>query len=262
MAALTRPRRIYAAVAHRDPYVAAGIASLLRSRVDFVVRTGTTDIDDGDDTIDVFVTDYATGLRKLGEPSRAEPDGGDRRGIPPRPAAGGGVVTAAATVCIRMCHGDPLAMAGLVSLIGREPGFQVQAGPGADEGIVDVTRLDKEGEVMQAIDSRAHACLRQDAPPAELMDAIRHVARGGALYLCQRTAALFQAGPAAAVLTAREDDVLSFLARGDCNKGIARQLDISTSTAKAHVSRICEKLHASSRVQVAVNATRRGLLRR
>ncbi|WPH23359.1 response regulator transcription factor [Variovorax paradoxus] len=64
MTALTPPRRIHVAVAHRDPYVAAGVASLLRSRVDFVVRTGTTDIDGGDDTIDVFVTDYATGLRK------------------------------------------------------------------------------------------------------------------------------------------------------------------------------------------------------
>jgi two-component system nitrate/nitrite response regulator NarL len=206
-------------------------------------------------------------------------------------------VTTAATVCIRVCHGDPLVMAGLVSLIGREPGFQVQAGPGADEGIVDVivadhacalsllasaaafgpsgaacgfhvprivvvTRLDKEGEVMQAIDSGARAYLRQDAPPAELMDAIRHVARGGALHLCQRTAALFRQEPRRAGLTAREEDVLRFLVRGDCNKGIARQLDISTSTVKAHVSRICEKLHASSRVQVAVNATRRGLLRR
>lgn len=208
-------------------------------------------------------------------------------------------MTAPATLCIRVCHGDPLVMAGLVSLIAQEPGFDVQAGPGADKGIVDVivadhacalnllasasafglpgatatcgfhvprivvvTRLDKEGDVMQAIDSGAHAYLRQDAPPAELMDAIRHVARGGALYLCRRTMALFRHGPPRAGLTAREEEVLHFLVRGDCNKGIARQLDISTHTVKAHVSRICEKLHASSRVQVAVKATRRGLLRR
>ncbi|MDP9920691.1 DNA-binding NarL/FixJ family response regulator [Variovorax boronicumulans] len=210
-------------------------------------------------------------------------------------------MTAPATLCIRVCHGDPLAMAGLVSLIGQEPGFDVQAGPGADEGIVDVivadhasalsllasaaafgpssatgmaggfhvprivvvTRLDKEGEVMQAIDSGAHAYLRQDAPPAELMAAIRHVVCGGALYLCQRTKALFRpGGPRRAGLTAREEDVLRFLVRGDGNKGIARELNISTYTVKAHVSRICEKLHASSRVQVAVKATRRGLLRR
>lgn len=207
-------------------------------------------------------------------------------------------MTAPATLCIRVCHGDPLARAGLVALIGQDPGFDVQAGPGADEGIVDVivadhacalsllasaaafgqsgatggfhvprivvvTRLDKEGEVMQAIDSGACAYLSQDAPPTELMAAIRHVARGGALYLCQRTKALFKQGASRrAGLTAREEDVLRLLVRGDGNKGIARQLDISTHTVKAHVSRICEKLHASSRVQVAVKATRRGLLRR
>lgn len=64
MTALIQPCQISVAIAHRDPYVAAGIASLLRSRVDFVVRTGVTDIDGGDDTVDVFVTDYATGLHK------------------------------------------------------------------------------------------------------------------------------------------------------------------------------------------------------
>ena len=75
MTALTQPRQIHVAVVHRDPYVAAGVASLLRSRVDFVVRTGITDIDDGDDTVDVFVTDYATGLRKatLVEPGHRGP---------------------------------------------------------------------------------------------------------------------------------------------------------------------------------------------
>lgn len=200
-------------------------------------------------------------------------------------------------LCIRVCHGDPLVMAGLVSLIGQEAGFDVQAGPGAEEGIVDVivadhacalnllasaaafglqsascgshvprivvvTHRDKEGQVMQAIDSGAHAYLLQNGQPAELMAAIRHVARGGGLYLCQRTMALFRRAPTRAGLTAREEDVLRFLVRGDCNKGIARQLDISTHTVKAHVSRIFEKLHARSRVQVAVKATRLGLLPR
>jgi hypothetical protein len=44
MTALTQSRQIHVAVAHRDPYVAAGVASLLRSPVDFVVRTGIIDI--------------------------------------------------------------------------------------------------------------------------------------------------------------------------------------------------------------------------
>lgn len=114
---------------------------------------------------------------------------------------------------------------------------------------------------MQAIASGAHGYVRQDANPAELMDAIRHVARGGALYLCQRTKALFRHGAPRTGLTAREQDVLRFLVKGDGNKGIARQLDISTSTVKAHVASIFEKLHVRSRLQVAVKATQRGWVR-
>lgn len=199
-------------------------------------------------------------------------------------------------LCVRVCHGDPLAMAGLVSLIGQEQGLHVQAGSDTDEGIVDVVVADvtcarrllalpstvgqpgvagslrvpriivvirqgKEGELMQAICGGAHGYVRQDADPAELMDAIRHVARGGTLYLCKRTKTLFGHGVPRAGFTAREEDVLHFLVKGDCNKGIARKLDISATTVKAHVSRIFEKLHVGSRVQAAVKATQRGLVR-
>ena len=62
----TQARPIHVAVAHRDPYMAAGIASLLRSRAGFVVRPCRADADaeDEDDMADVLVTDYATGIRK------------------------------------------------------------------------------------------------------------------------------------------------------------------------------------------------------
>ncbi|MDM0033460.1 response regulator transcription factor [Variovorax sp. J22P271] len=185
-------------------------------------------------------------------------------------------------------------MAGLVSLIGQEPRFEVRAGQQADEGVVDVivadyecglsllastlelhdggpglpvpriivvTHRDKEVELARAIDSGAHGFLRQETNPAELMDAIRHVAGGGSVYLCGRTRTLFNRGTPRTDLTAREEDVLRFLVKGDGNKGIARKLDISTHTVKTHVSKICEKLQVSSRVQVAVKATQRGLVR-
>lgn len=197
---------------------------------------------------------------------------------------------------VRVCHGDPLVMAGLVALIDQEPGLHVQSGSRPDEGVVDVvvadhacalsllasasasasdptgvagglraphvivvTRRDKEGQVMQAIASGAHGYVRQDADPAELMEA--QVARGGPLYLCKRTKTLFRHGAPRTGFSAREEDVLRFLVNGDCNKRIARKLDISATTVKAHVSRICEKLHVGSRVQVAVKATQRGLVR-
>jgi DNA-binding NarL/FixJ family response regulator len=63
MTAPTQAEQIHVAVAHRDPYVAAGIASLLRSRADFVVQSGLANIDGEDDTVDVVVTDYETGVR-------------------------------------------------------------------------------------------------------------------------------------------------------------------------------------------------------
>jgi DNA-binding CsgD family transcriptional regulator len=140
-------------------------------------------------------------------------------------------MTGSLDLYVRVCHGDPLAMAGLVSLIGQEPGLHVQVGSEPDEGIVDAVVAD-------------HAC-----------------ARGGPLYLCERTKTIFRHGAARAGFIAGEEDVLRFLVKGDCNKGIARKLNISANTVKAHVSRLCEKLHVASRVQVAVKATQRGLVR-
>ncbi|WP_431510100.1 LuxR C-terminal-related transcriptional regulator [Variovorax sp. DAIF25] len=192
-------------------------------------------------------------------------------------------MTHASRLFIQVRHEDPLVLAGLVSLIGQQLDFEVRpdgtaadvivadhacalallaaAGGARGPRVVVMTRRDKEGEVMAAIRAGAHGYLLQDASPQELMDCIRHVARGGSRYLCRRTAGLLESGPPRTGLTAREEDVLRFLVKGDCNKGIARKLDISANTVKAHVSRICEKLHVSSRAQVAVKATQRGLVR-
>ncbi|BEP43821.1 LuxR C-terminal-related transcriptional regulator [Variovorax sp. V15] len=201
-------------------------------------------------------------------------------------------------ISVLVRHADPLVMAGLVALLDREPDFDVQAasdiyrgcadvivtdygsamgllaaspeaGNGADASlrnlprprVVVMTRQDKEGEIAQAMHSGVRGYLLQSADPLELVDAIRHVARGGSHYLCNRAAALFDSCPPRTWLTAREEDVLRFLVKGDCNKGIARKLDISANTVKAHVARICEKLHVRSRAQVAIQATQRGLVR-
>ncbi|MEO8390586.1 MAG: response regulator [Polaromonas sp.] len=64
---------------------------------------------------------------------------------------------------------------------------------------------------------------------------------------------------ALALLSAREREVLSQIARGDSNKVIARKLDIAETTVKIHVQHILRKLQLSSRVQAAVYATGRNL---
>ena len=72
-------------------------------------------------------------------------------------------------------------------------------------------------------------------------------------------------GAAAAVgdglemLSAREREILTLIARGASNKLIARELDIAETTVKIHVQHILRKLNLSSRVQVAVYATGRGV---
>jgi len=59
-------------------------------------------------------------------------------------------------------------------------------------------------------------------------------------------------------LTAREREVLTLVAAGISNKGIARELLVSPNTVKFHIAAILEKLDAASRAEAVVAALRRG----
>ena len=61
-------------------------------------------------------------------------------------------------------------------------------------------------------------------------------------------------------LTPREEEVLSYLAKGDSNKEIANALGLQVVTVKLHVRGICRKLEASNRTQAALKATKLGLV--
>jgi DNA-binding NarL/FixJ family response regulator len=60
-------------------------------------------------------------------------------------------------------------------------------------------------------------------------------------------------------LTAREKEILRFVAEGHSNQQIARSLLISTSTVKNHIRAILSKLGVSDRTQAAVLAIRAGM---
>ena len=60
-------------------------------------------------------------------------------------------------------------------------------------------------------------------------------------------------------LTARELQVAQLLARGDSNKAIARELDVTESTVKIHVQNVLKKLNLHSRVQIAVYMVEHGI---
>jgi DNA-binding NarL/FixJ family response regulator len=61
-------------------------------------------------------------------------------------------------------------------------------------------------------------------------------------------------------LSVREREVLRLLAEGRSNRAIARQLGLSEATVKGHVSRLLDKLNASSRLEAVVLATNTGLI--
>jgi len=147
------------------------------------------------------------------------------------------------------------------------------AGPGACDPVkvLILTTFDLDELVVGALRAGASGFLLKDAPPEDLVDAIRIVARGDALIdpsvtrrLLDRFANSFpieEIKPAALDhLTARELEVLSLVARGLSNAEIAEHLVVSDTTVKTHVGRILAKLDLRDRVQAVVFAYETGIV--
>ena len=113
-------------------------------------------------------------------------------------------------------------------------------------------------KVMQdAIMSGASAFIPKSAPSQVLINALKVILAGGTYMPTGVVAALRNADSAAhAELTLRQRRVLELLSTGLSNKGIARELDISEITVKAHVSAIFRKLGVTNRMQAGLEARR------
>lgn len=138
--------------------------------------------------------------------------------------------------------------------------------------ILIVTTFDLDEYVYEALLAGASGFLLKDTEPAELLRAIRIVARGDALLSPGVTRRLIgefvarRATPADArrldALTEREAEVLALVARGLSNQEIAALLVVSPLTAKTHVSRILAKLGCRDRAQLVALAYETGLVAR
>ncbi|OZI33397.1 DNA-binding response regulator [Bordetella genomosp. 5] len=144
---------------------------------------------------------------------------------------------------------------------------------------VIILTVSEEGEELaQALRDGARGFLVKNIDAEALTTAIRRAAAGESVIAPSMTGKLVDqfrvqasaagahapAGTAAAPvgrhrLTAREMQIIQYLARGDSNKTIARELDVSESTVKIHVQNVLKKLNLTSRVQVAVYAVEHGL---
>ncbi|MFI2103327.1 response regulator [Isoptericola sp. NPDC019693] len=150
---------------------------------------------------------------------------------------------------------------------------RLTAAPDAPRVIV-LTTFDLDEYVLEAIRSGASGFLLKDAPPEEMLAAIRTVHAGDAVIAPSSTRRLLehlvtalpadQAAPqhdALAALTDREREVLVLMARGRSNTEIAADLFVAEATVKTHVGRILAKLDARDRVQAVVTAYETGLVR-
>jgi DNA-binding NarL/FixJ family response regulator len=140
---------------------------------------------------------------------------------------------------------------------------------GAPTRALMLTTFDLDDYVFDALRAGASGFLLKDAPPEELVTAVRLVAAGEALLapsVTRRVIEEFARRPAPArngtheLLTARELEVLRLVARGLTNDEIAAELFVSRTTVKTHVARVLAKLGLRDRVQAVVHAYEHGLV--
>jgi DNA-binding NarL/FixJ family response regulator len=132
--------------------------------------------------------------------------------------------------------------------------------------VIVVTTFGLDEYVFEALRAGASGFLLKNTPPEQLADAVRLVSRGDALIAPEVTRSLIQAfvrapHPAAPpperlqeLLTQREIEVLTLLARGMSNAEIAEELTVSEATSKTHVGHILSKLDLRDRAQAIVLA--------
>ncbi|MFZ0162442.1 MAG: response regulator transcription factor [Trebonia sp.] len=123
--------------------------------------------------------------------------------------------------------------------------------------VLVLTSATEPSTAAAAVRAGAAGVVYKDIDPAALVRAIRSVHDGNVLLAPEAVGSLIR-GSRADTLTAREREVLAGIADGKSNREIARLLQVSEKTVKAHVSAVLAKLGVQDRTQAAVYAVRHG----
>ena len=136
--------------------------------------------------------------------------------------------------------------------------------------VLILTTFERDEYIFESLRSGASGFILKNAPPEDLINAIRVVAEGNALLapsVTRRIIAEFAKKPVPKTyeeeikrLTEREIEVLRLVAKGKTNEEIAGELVISEATVKTHVSNVLTKLDLRDRVQAVVFAYESGLV--
>jgi DNA-binding NarL/FixJ family response regulator len=129
--------------------------------------------------------------------------------------------------------------------------------------VMMLTVFENNEEIFRSLEAGATGYLLKKTPPARLLEAIRDLHNGGSPMsseIARKVVRAFQLPGVPkfpdASLTAREEEVLSYLAKGYLYKEIASALFINIETVRSHIHKIYQKLHVRTRSEVLLKYLR------
>ena len=128
-----------------------------------------------------------------------------------------------------------------------------------------VSAFDDSSIVYEALSAGALGFMSKEAPPEQVVDAVRAIARGEEVVPPELARGLAgevrkRAKGAMMVLTPRELEMVRFIADGVSVPDISRQIHLSPATVRTHIQKLYEKLGVSDRGAAVAEAMRRRLL--
>ena len=127
--------------------------------------------------------------------------------------------------------------------------------------VLVVTNYDPDADILGAIEAGAVGYLLKDAPPVELLAAVRSAAEGdSALSPVVADKLMTRVRTPRTSLTPRELEVLKLVAAGSSNREIGVELMLSEATVKSHLVHIYDKLGVRSRTSAVAAAREQGVL--
>ncbi|MFT7765604.1 response regulator [Clavibacter tessellarius] len=128
--------------------------------------------------------------------------------------------------------------------------------------VLVLTNYDSDGDILGAVEAGASGYLLKDAPPAELLAAVRAAAAGeSALAPAVASRLLARMRAPRVSLSSREIEVLRLVADGASNTEVGARLHITDATVKSHLVHVFSKLGVSSRTAAVAAARELGILR-
>ena len=128
--------------------------------------------------------------------------------------------------------------------------------------VLVLTNYDSDGDILSAVEAGASGYLLKDAPPDELLIAVRAAATGESALAPAVAGRLMARMRAPHVsLSAREIEVLGLVADGASNADVATRLHITDATVKSHLVHVFSKLGVNSRTAAVSEARALGVLR-